>query len=67
MNDRALWKRRIEEGGVLNLRISKRKDQNCPLFGLTGAQQKPLVQTVDRDDFPHVGEELARVKLLKMI
>lgn len=65
MNDRALWKRRIEEGGALNLRIARRKDQNCPLFGLTGPQQKPLVQTV-RDDFPHIGE-LSRVKLLKMI
>jgi hypothetical protein len=29
------------------------------LFGLTGAQQKPLVQTVDRDDFPYIGEELS--------
>lgn len=32
-----------------------------------GAQQKALVQTVERDDFPCVGEELSRVKLAKMV
>lgn len=31
-----------------------------------GAQQKALVQTVERDDFPCVGE-LSRVKLVKMV
>lgn len=67
MNNRALWKRRIKKGGVLNLRIARRKDPKCSLFGLTGPQQKPLVQTVDRHDFPYIGEELSRVKLLKMI
>lgn len=59
VNDHALWKRRIEEGGVLNLRIARRKKTKSFLFGLTGAQQKPLVQTVDRDDFPYIGEELS--------
>lgn len=39
MNNRALWKRRIKKGGVLNLRIARRKDQKCSLFGLTGPQQ----------------------------
>lgn len=28
VNDHALWKRRIEEGGVLNLRIARRKRPN---------------------------------------
>lgn len=29
--------------------------------------QKALAQTVERDDFPCVGEELSRVKLVKMV
>lgn len=70
MNGRALWKRRIEEEGrVLNLRIARTKDQIVPVgsHGDSAKSSEALVQTVDRGDFPYIGEELSRVKLLKMV
>lgn len=39
VNDQALWKRRIEEGGVLNLRIARRKDQIVPVWSYRGSAE----------------------------
>lgn len=42
------------------------KRPNCSCLVSQGLSRN-LVQTVDRDDFPYIGEELSRIKLLKMV
>lgn len=50
-----------ENRGRRSVKPENREEKKTKLylFGLTGAQQKHLVQTVDRDDFPYIGEELS--------
>ena len=54
---------------MLNLRIARRKEQFVHVESQSDSEKssEALVQTVDRDDFPYIEEELSRVKLLKMV